>query len=317
MTIDVIIPAYKPGPKFIKLIKALADMDTPVGKIIVINTEEKYWSDRLIGEIGEKAAALLEIHHITKEEFDHGHTRNVGVSYSNADIVILMTDDAVPANNMLTAELIRPFSDENIGAVYARQLATGDSTISERFSRDFNYPDEYCVKSKEDIERLGIKTFFCSNVCAAYRREVLLSLGGFVDRAIFNEDMIFAAKLINSGYKIAYANKAEVVHSHSYNNREQLHRNFDNAVSQTMHPEAFGNVSSESEGAKFVFKALGYFTKAGRPFAIVPFMITSVNKLYGFKMGKRFESLSHEKILKLTMNPGFFKKMWDEQDKGQ
>lgn len=314
MTIDVIIPVYKPGHKFIELIKALAVQDTTVRKVVVINTEERYWDKGLIEQLSEKEASMLEVHHISKEEFDHGHTRNVGVAYSDAEIVILMTDDAVPANEFLVTELVKPLSEENVAAAYARQLAAKDATIAERFSRDFNYPDEFKLKGSKDIETLGIKTFFCSNVCAAYKRDVFNRLGGFVDRAIFNEDMVYAAKLIDNGYFIAYCNKAKVVHSHNYNNSGQRHRNFDIAVSQTMNPEVFSRVSSESEGMKFVLKAFGYFTKHGRPFAIVPFMITSVNKLYGFKMGQKYESLSHDKIRKLTMNPAFFEKMWSSEE---
>ena len=55
------------------------------------------------------------------------------------------------------------------------------------------------------LRRLGIKTFFCSNVCAAYRREIYEELGGFVKHTIFNEDMIYAAKAVEAGYAIAYA----------------------------------------------------------------------------------------------------------------
>ena len=36
---------------------------------------------------------------------------------------------------------------------------------------------------------------------------------------------------------IAYVAEARVVHSHNYTNRQQLHRNFDLAVSQADHPE--------------------------------------------------------------------------------
>lgn len=63
------------------------------------------------------------------------------------------------------------------------------------------------MKSSADLERLGIKTYFCSNVCAAYCREIYCELGGFESGTIFNEDMIYAAKLIKSGYSIAYCAK--------------------------------------------------------------------------------------------------------------
>ena len=78
-----------------------------------------------------------------------------------------------------------------VAVAYARQLPREDCGIIERYTRQFNYPDEGCVKSREDIPRLGIKTFFCSDVCAAYRRDLFEQLGGFESPVIFNEDMFF------------------------------------------------------------------------------------------------------------------------------
>ena len=92
------------------------------------------------------------------------------------------------------------------------------------------------MKSKEDIEKLGIKTFFCSDVCAAYKRDIFDRLGGYPDHAIFNEDMIYAHKAIMAGYSIAYAADACVYHSHNYTGVQQFHRNFDMGVSQADHP---------------------------------------------------------------------------------
>lgn len=43
-----------------------------------------------------------------------------------------------------------------------------------------------------------------------------------------------------------------MVHSHNYSVKQQFHRNFDLAVSQTAHPEIFEQVSSEAEGMRLV-----------------------------------------------------------------
>lgn len=72
---------------------------------------------------------------------------------------------------------------------YARQLPKSDCHIVEQYTRQFNYPEQSCVKTKADIPTLGIKTFFCSDVCAAYRRDLFEELGGFESPVIFNEDM--------------------------------------------------------------------------------------------------------------------------------
>ena len=70
-----------------------------------------------------------------------------------------------------------------------------------------------------------------------YRRSIYEKLGGFVKHTIFNEDMIFAGKLIQEGYAIAYVAEARVFIPTNYTNCQQLHRNFDLAVSQADHPE--------------------------------------------------------------------------------
>ena len=40
---DVIIPAYRPGEEFDKLLERLSAQKYPVNRIIVMNTEEKFW----------------------------------------------------------------------------------------------------------------------------------------------------------------------------------------------------------------------------------------------------------------------------------
>ena len=77
---------------------------------------------------------------------------------------------------------------------------------------------------------------------------------------IFNEDMIFAARLIQSGRAVAYCAQARVIHSHNYSSIQQFHRNFDLGVSQADHPEVFDCVKSESEGIRMVKQTAGYLS---------------------------------------------------------
>ena len=221
-----------------------------------------------------------------------------------------MTQDALPENDKLIENLILPLFNGEAEASYARQIAGADAKSGERFSREFNYPPESRIKSFADIKTLGVKAFFCSNVCAAYRRDVFEALGRFPENMIFNEDMVFAHKLLENGYRIAYAADARVIHSHNYTNMQQFHRNFDLAVSQKMHPEAFEGISSESEGMSYAKNAFNYFRLIGKPLTFIPFAITCAYRLRGYKLGKRFESLPHRKVLKYTMSPLFFRKMW-------
>ena len=162
------------------------------------------------------------------------------------------------------------------------------------------------VKSEEDIEVLGIKAFFCSNVCAMYKKEIFEQMGGFVKKTIFNEDMIFAGCAIKKGYKIAYEADAKVIHSHNYKAMEQLRRNFDLGVSQVQHPEVFAGIKSESEGVKLVKKCIGHLWKNGYKTQILPMIVHSGFKFIGYKLGKNYTKLSKSFVIKCSMNKSYW-----------
>lgn len=302
MEVDVLIPVYRPDGKLTELLKRLKMQNYPIHRVILMNTEEKHFPAELTG-IWDR----VEVYHLAKEEFDHGGTRDRGVRMSTADLVVCMTQDAMPADETLIEELVKSFDDPEVWAAYARQLPNEDCREVEKYTRSFNYPERSMVKTKEDLDRLGIKTFFCSNVCAAWRREKYLELGGFVKHTIFNEDMILAGTMIKQGGKIAYCAKAKVIHSHNYSAFQQFHRNFDLAVSQTMYPEVFGGIRSESEGIKLVKKSLSYCIKIGKPWLMIQVVTQSAGKLLGYKMGQRYRSLPMWLILRCTMSPSFWR----------
>lgn len=306
LTADVLIPAYRPGDSFEELLGRLKAQSVPVGRIIIMNTEEAYFPK----ELSERYEGDgLEVHHLTKAEFDHGGTRDQGMRLSGADVVICMTQDAMPADQELIQNLLKPFEDPQVWAAYARQLPAKDCSEVERYTRSFNYPDKSQVKSSKDLEQMGVKAFFCSNVCAAWRRDKYEALGGFETRTIFNEDMIYAGKLMQKGGKIAYCAGARVIHSHNYSALQQFHRYFDLAVSQTMHPEVFGGVRSESEGMRLMKKSVQYCLKIKKPWLIGTVVTQNAGKFLGYKLGQRYKKLPRGLIKICTMNRSF----WQEE----
>ncbi|MDD6734082.1 MAG: glycosyltransferase [Lachnospiraceae bacterium] len=306
--VDVLIPSYKPKERFLQIIDRLEHQTYPVHKIIVVNTEEKYMNNLIYGHIFENEHNMVSITNISKMEFDHAKVRRDMVSRSEADIFICMTDDALPKDQNLIANLIEPILSKKAQASYARQLPNKDCKLAEAYSRIFNYPPKSRIKGKEDEENLGIKTYFFSDVCAAYDRKIYDEIGGFVDYAIFNEDMIYAHKLLNHGYKIAYVAEAQVYHSHNYSNKEYFKRNFDLGVSQAEHPEVFSKLSSGAEGKKLVFATIKYLSKHGKWYFVPGFIVTSACKFLGFKLGKNYEKLPESLVKKCTLNTEYWMK---------
>lgn len=303
MKIDVIIPTYKPGKEFEKLIGRLQKQEYPIHKIIIINTRTDIFPEEL-----NRSNYKIEITHIEPDQFDHGGTRNMGAGMSDADIVVYMTQDAIPVDEKLIGTFAKIFEENpDIGIAYGRQLPREECNIIERYTRRFNYPEKSLIKTKEDLPKLGIKTFFCSDVCAAYRRNYLLSAGGFENPTIFNEDMIFAGKRIYAGDKVAYVAEAKVIHSHNYTGRQQFHRNFDLAVSQTQHPEVFEGVPSEGEGIRMVKATAKYLVRNGYPWKVFMLVYQSGCKYIGYFLGKRYEKLPMWLILKCTSSRKYWK----------
>lgn len=305
--VDVVIPTYRPGKKFAKLLAMLDRQTYPVGRIQIINTEEQYWDREL-----EKKYPRLSVSHITKAEFDHGATRHMAVTRSDADIFLCMTDDAVPADCRLVEYLVEGFllegpKGEKPAMVYARQLPDRDCGAVERYTRAFNYPPESRVKTEADIPKLGIKTYFGSNVCCAYDRKIYDELGGFIRHTIFNEDMIFAGTAIKKGFAVVYQAKAKVVHSHNYRCMQQFRRNFDLAVSQTDHPEIFRELPSEGEGIRLVKRTAAYLMKSGRPWLLFGLVVKSGFKYAGYLAGRNYRRLPKKAVRWCSMSPNYWK----------
>lgn len=342
----MIIPVYRPGRELLSLLDRLSEQTIPVHKIILMNTEKKYFEE-LMTQTGTdfgKTYGNAEVHHLSRCEFDHGGTRHRAVQYSQAEIFILMTQDAMPADKYLierlTAHLREGLTQEEetteepagtaekesgeaaaerqqrqtadarhvrVAVAYGRQLPGADSSEAEKVSRYFNYPEASRIKTADDLGVMGIKTFFCSNVCAAYRRDIYEESGGFVRHTIFNEDMIYAAGAIRAGYGIAYEAQARVVHSHNYTNMQQLRRNFDLGVSQAEHPEVFRGVPAEAEGKRLVKATFRYMKKKRKLYQFPGFCIQCCFKYMGYLLGKNYNKLPEKWILALTSGKDYWK----------
>ena len=75
-TVDVIVLTYKPPKGVLQLIEMIEKQDYPIQKLILMNTEEKYFDERFYGTGFLEKYNNIEVHHISGKEFDHGRTRN-------------------------------------------------------------------------------------------------------------------------------------------------------------------------------------------------------------------------------------------------
>ena len=221
------------------------------------------------------------------EEFDHGLTRDKALRASTGDIAIFLTSDAVPADEHMIEELLLPFSmDERVAVSYGRHIPKVDAWPFERLVRNFNYPAVSNIRSSEDIPALGIKTFFTSDCCCAYRKSAYEELGGFDYPIKTAEDILFAARAINAGWKVAYTAGARVLHSHNLTLIQQYRRNFMTSFELERHKAYFSNVSAEKEGMKLVKYVSLELLKRGRIFSFIRFGLDCFARLLGNIRGR-------------------------------
>jgi len=220
-SVTVIIPTYNSGERFKDVLEGLKKQAIKPHEIIVVDSQS---SDSTVELAKKHNCNLIPIN---KDDFGHGKTRNMAASKSETEFLLFLTHDAVAANGNLIKELIEPMvSNPNIAICYGRHLPNADARPLESLFRKFNYPAVSSLKTLEQINETGLKTFFCSNSCSAVRRSTFEKLGEFDSKAITNEDMLFGAKAILKGYSIYYAAEAKVYHSHNYSMGKVFRRYF-------------------------------------------------------------------------------------------
>lgn len=206
---------------------------------------------------------------------------------STGEIVCFMTQDAIPANDKFVENLIAPIlSDGQIAISSGRQLPKADARRFEQLVRAFNYTDVSYVRSRADISRLGIKTYFATDVCAAYRKTQYVQLGGF-GKTNMSEDMLMAAKAINAGYKVAYAADAEVYHSHNLTLREQYQRNYAIGAFLETNKDVVNCESEVGEGSKLVKSVSKSLISEGNIPELFAFGFDCAARLLGNRAGRK------------------------------
>lgn len=280
MKVSLVVPTYNGGDLWKSCVKAIQQQSIKFDKILIIDsTSEDSTSDIAKAE-------HFSVIDISPEDFNHGETRNLAMSHCyDCDIVVFLTQDAILSSRDSVRNILMPFSDPLVAAVCGCQRPHDNANPLASHARYFNYPEISNVKSKIDIEKLGIKTVFMSNSFAAYRINIFRELGGFPKNVILAEDMYLAAKMIFAGYKVAYCAEASVKHSHNYSPWDEFQRYFDIGVFHANEPwirETFGGTSGE--GKKFVFSEMKHLFQ-NNPLWMPRAFLTILCKLIGYKLG--------------------------------
>ena len=282
MEISVIIPTLNAEHEIDGLLIALEHQSIQPVDILIVDSASEDKTIELVRQ--HKRVRLLKI---DRQDFNHGTTRDMALRESRGDFVCFLTQDAVPVSDDYLERLVAPMLDDSdIALVSGRQLPKADARRFEQLVRGFNYPDWPSVRSKCDLEKLGIKTFFASDVCSAYRRTAYLECGGF-EHVNTNEDMLMAARFIASGLKVAYEPRAEVYHSHNLTPSQQFARNRAVGFFLETHADELMHASEIGEGGRLAKMVSSQLLREGNLGEFVAFGVDCCARLLGNRAGRR------------------------------
>ena len=282
MRISLIIPTLNAGEELDVLLKKMLAQSCPPQEIVIVDSESTDGTPERA-----KKYPQVKVIPIKRADFDHGGTRDMALRSCSGDVVLFMTQDAIPADKHYVEKLIAMLDDPRVAAVGGRQIARPDATRQEQLVRAHNYPETSRVWDAGAIEAMGVRAFLISDCCAAYKRAAYLAVGGFDHPIMTNEDMLMAQKLLEAGYAIAYCGEAAVVHSHNMTLKQQFRRNY--IVGRTMkrYEERFCHVQEMGEGTKLAKAVLLQLLREGRLISSATFCFDCAARLLGNRLGRR------------------------------
>lgn len=161
---------------------------------------------------------------ISKQEFSHSLVRERAAFEAKGEILVFITQDIKIVDEYWLYHLTKDIITGKCEAAFSRQIGYEEHKV-ERYTREINYPAEKRIVSKDDIDRLGLMTFFFSDASSSISKEIFIKLKGYDNKNLpTNEDMYFAYKLIMNGYRIEYAADSKIIHSHDLSFKETLKR---------------------------------------------------------------------------------------------
>lgn len=297
--VSVIIPTYNGAAWLDRVLAMLQAQTWQPDEIVVVDSGS---TDATLVILQKYAVCLLQIQ---KEQFDHGGTRSMAIQQAEGELLVFLTQDAIPADSQALARLLQPFLENGaVAATYGRQLPNTDAHAISAHLRLFNYPEQGSVRCLRDKDRYGFKTIFISNSFAAYRREALAEAGNFPTKLLFGEDTYTVAKLLDLGYCVQYVSDATVYHSHNYSPWQDVKRYFDIGVFHASAWNVLGQYGTPTgAGKRFLCSEVRYLLMQRAYLLILQSVVRNGLKMAAYTLGRRYTLLPRRLAKSLSMHP--------------
>jgi glycosyltransferase involved in cell wall biosynthesis len=227
---SVVIPTYNAGSVLKPVLDMVTNQKAPWDyEILVIDSGSSDGTVELVQSYDN-----VRFHAIESKDFNHGGTRNLGVSLTSGDFIAFLTHDACPSNyrwlfNLVSALEHYPEAAGAFGKHYAYEEA---SPFTKRdLNAHFNHMAAHplCLSRETDpqayknsVSWRQILHFYSDNN-SCMRRDIWEKIP--YRPVKFGEDQLWADDIIKAGFAKVYAPQATVFHSHDFDPEENYARN--------------------------------------------------------------------------------------------
>jgi len=240
------------------------------------------------GTLAVTAAHCIKTHHISQTEFHHSRTRNFAAIQAKNEILVFLSQDAIPSNNQWLRNLVAPFTDSTVGGVYGRQVPPEKIGPLRKYAMQYIYPSTREIRELANDRRHSLGLFRFSNANAAVRADLCRKFK-FNERALVCEDHGMCRDILEAGFKIVYEPNAVVIHGHQRTFWGEFEWAFYNGCS-LKRMGILGNRGTRSEmeyGIARLRAEWKYFNSKGMYWTAFQGFIISVLRWSGVQIGKR------------------------------
>ncbi len=196
---SIIIRSYNEEKHIARLLEGITRQTVQDAEVILVDSGS---SDRTV-EIAQ--AYSVRLVHIAPEEFTFGRSLNRGIQAASGEILVFASAHVYPVYPDWLEKLLAPFADPAIALVYGKQRGGETTKYSEEQIFASWYPDS--TQAYQD-------SAFCNNANAAVRRALALE-HPYNETLPGLEDLDWATRIMQAGFKIHYAPEAVIVHVHN------------------------------------------------------------------------------------------------------
>jgi glycosyltransferase involved in cell wall biosynthesis len=215
--VSVIINTYNRARMLEATLAAMAWQRHPQFEVIVVNGPSTDGTDEVLARFAGK------IRTGRCPEANLAMSRNIGLAMAGGEVVAYIDDDAVPEPDWLEA-LTAPYADPKVGAVGGFMRDHTGYAWQCRVVACDRYGDTEGFETLNQALAAGVaqsgpgapRFLHPPGANSSFRRVALLGIGGFDEEYVyFLDETDVAVRLLDAGWTITYAARAEVHHKYA------------------------------------------------------------------------------------------------------